>query len=96
MSTKCQLSEFSPLVWDLSVMVVTQDRKDSVLHGVTGYQSQLRVGHCCICTASWKACPPLVWVVPATVVAITCNSNPGLQKFNGIFPSQSPPLVPLK
>ena len=84
MSTKCLLSSFGPWPWALSLTVVTQDRKCDVLHGVIVHQSQPRLGHCCICTASCKTCPPLVQVVPDTVILIICNSNHGLQQFKAI------------
>ena len=67
----------------LSVMVVTQNRRHSVLHRVIGHQSQLRSGHCCTCSASCEAHPPLVLVFPAIVLPITCNLNHGLQGFKG-------------
>ena len=82
--TKCPLRSFSPWLCLPSVMVVTQDRRDGVLCGVTGHQSQLSLGHCCICTDSCKASPPLVQVIPAIVILIMCNSNHGLQRFKGL------------
>jgi len=79
MSTKCPLSPFSLWLCAPFVMVVTQDRRGGLLHGVTGHQGQLRSGHCCTCTVSCKTCPPLVQVVPATVIPITCSSNLSLE-----------------
>ena len=88
MTTKCPLGSFSPWLWAPSLMVVTQDRGGGVLHGVTGHQSQLRSGHCCTCTASCKACPP---VVPAIAIPMTCNLNHALQQFKGISITASTP-----
>jgi len=65
-----------------------------MLGGVSGHQSQLRSSHCGICTASCKACPPLVQVVPTIVTPVTGNSNHGSQQFT-VFALQSLPLVPL-
>lgn len=56
-----------------------------MLSGVTGQQSQLRSGHCCTCTVSHEAHPPLVQVVGAIVLPITCHSNNELQQFKGIM-----------
>lgn len=61
-------------------MVVAQDRRGSVLCGVIGWQSQLRLGQCCTCTVSCEAHPPLLWVVPAMGLPVTCNSDHGLQQ----------------
>lgn len=55
-----------------------------MLSGVTGHQNQLKLGHCCTCTASCKARPPLLRVVLAVVIPITCKSDHGLQQFKGI------------
>ena len=72
-------------------MVVTQDRRGGVLCGVTGHQSQLRLGHCCTCTASCEVCPSSVQVVSAVVLPVTCNSDHGLQQFKGISVTFSTP-----
>lgn len=54
-------------------MVITGDRRGGVFCGVIGHQSQFSLGHCCNCTASCEAHPPLVQVVPAVVVPVTCQ-----------------------
>lgn len=46
---------------------------DVVLCGVIGHQSQLRSGHFCAAYASCKTVPPLVQVVPVTVIPVTAT-----------------------
>lgn len=74
----------------MSGFCLLQDRRAGVLHGVIGCQSQLRSGHCCICTASCGVHPSLDYMVPATVLPIMYNSD-SLK----VYPLQSPPLVHL-
>lgn len=61
----------------------TQDRRGGVMHGVTGHQRQLRLGHCCAST-SCEVCPPLVQMVPDVLISIACYAHPGLQQLKGI------------
>lgn len=55
-----------------------------MLSGGIEQQSQLRSGHCCTCTVSHEAHPPLGQVVGATALPIMCHSNNGLQQFKVI------------
>lgn len=96
-STKYLLNSFGPMLGAPSVLVVTWERGQEVLCGIPGHQRQvqsLQHLHCCTCTASCKASPPSIRVVPAIVIPVTCNSNNGLQQFKGISLTIST-LVPL-
>ena len=79
MSTKCPLSSFG--LWTRSLTVVAQEKRSCALYSVIKHQSQLRLGHCCTCTASCRACPPMVQVVPVIVIPITWKSNHELQQY---------------
>lgn len=82
MSLKYALSSFSSWLWTPSVMVVTENRRGGVFHGIIGHRSHFMSSLCCTCTVSHEAHPSLVWLAP--VFPITCNSNHGLQWFKGI------------
>lgn len=62
-----------------------------MLHGLSGHQSQLRLCHCCTCTASFEARPLMAQEVPAVGLPITCDSDRALQQFKGISITISTP-----
>lgn len=41
--------------------------------------TKVELGHSCTFLSSSESCPVLVQLVPAIVLSVTCNSNPGLQ-----------------
>lgn len=77
-----------PMSWD-SVLLVTQEQERWCS---TVALSQLRSSHCCICTAYNKMCPPLVHVIPITVIPV---SKTHIINYNNLkaHPLQSRPVA---